>query len=99
MKKYNSSWDAEELQVNFNQKQWRQDLASYVSKNKFWFPVRVTRAKVLEEKTEHSSSVKEFSIYDCHGNSMIIRFMNKNDIIYTDYEELLAGYLKTRKFS
>lgn len=35
MRKHSSSWNAEEMTINFNQKQWRQDLAAFISKKRY----------------------------------------------------------------
>lgn len=92
MKKYNSSWNAEEMKINFNQKQWRQDLAAFISKKLFWFTTRVTRSKTIERKTNYNEAIKEFNIFDCHGSEVIVRYSNKNEIIFTSHEKLLKEY-------
>lgn len=97
MKKYNSSWNAEEMQINFNQKQWRQDLAAFVSKKLYWIPTRVTRSKTIEKKTTYNEAVKEFNVYNGYGGEVVIRYSNKNEIIYTTHEELLTEYFKLKE--
>lgn len=96
MKKYNRSWNAEEMQINFNQKQWRQDFAAFVSKKLYWFPTRVTRSKTIEKKTAYNDVVKEFYAYNGYGGEVIVRYTNKNDIIYTSNEDLLNEYFKIK---
>ena len=49
MRTYKKNWSAKQLVVNFNQKQWRQDLASYIANKLNWIDVRVTRSKYVEE--------------------------------------------------
>ena len=80
MRKHSCSWNAEEMTINFNQKQWRQDLSAFISKKRYWFQTRVGRSRTIEKKTNYNDAVKEFSIYNPHGGEEIIRYMNKNEI-------------------
>lgn len=99
VKKYNSSWEAEKLEINFNQKQWRQDLAAYIRNKKYWHQARVSRSKTVEARTTYNSSVKEFKVYDGYGGDIVVRYTNKNEIIYTSNEEILLMYFKSRAFN
>lgn len=99
MRKYSGSWNAEEMKINFNQKQWRQDLAAFISKKRFWFQTRVSRSKTIEKKTNYNDAIKEFCIYSAHGGEEIIRYTNKNEIIYTTNEQLLSEYYNIKGFS
>lgn len=92
MRKYNGSWNAEEMKINFNQKQWRQDLAAFIGKKRFWFYARVTRSNTIEKKTNYNDAIKEFRIYDTKGSEEVVRYTNKNEIIYATNEQLLAEY-------
>lgn len=86
------------MTINFNQKQWRQDLAAFISKKRFWFQTQVTRSKTIEKKTKYNDSVKEFSIYNRHGGEEIVRYVNQNQIVYTTNEDLLTEYYETKGF-
>ena len=99
MKKYNSSWDAEKLEINFNQKQWRQDLAAFVRNKKYWFSARVSRSRTVEAKTTYNSSVKEFEVFDGYGGHIVVRYTNKNEVIYTSNEEIITMYFQERGFN
>lgn len=96
MKKYNSNWLAKEMEVDFNQKQYRQDLAAYVSKSKFWYPTRVTRSRTVQQGNNSSECIKEFLIYNGVGGEIVIRYTNKNEIIYTTNEKILEEYLNLK---
>lgn len=98
MRKYSGSWDAEEMTINFNQKQYRQDLAAFISKKRFWFHTRVSRSRTVEKKTNYNDAVKEFSIYNAHGGEEIVRYMNRNEIVYTTNEQLLSEYYTLKGF-
>lgn len=98
MRKHSGSWNAEEMTINFNQKQWRQDLAAFISKKRYWFQTKVSRSRTIEKKTNYNDAVKEFSIYNPHGGEEIIRYMNKNEIVYTTNEQLLSEYYEKKGF-
>lgn len=44
-RKYNRSWIAKKNIIDFNQKQWRQDIGYFISQRKFWYFAMVTRTK------------------------------------------------------
>lgn len=92
VRKYSGSWNAEEMQINFNQKQWRQDLAAFVGKKRYWLQTRVSRSRTIEKKSNYNEAIKEFSIYDAYGGEEIVRYTNKNEIIHTTNEQLLLEY-------
>lgn len=97
-KKYNNNWGARKLIVNFNQKQWRQDLAAYINEHLYWNgKVRVTRSRV----TKRNSSIylkgrKQFYVYNNIGDEVIVTYDNENKVIDTTHRELIENYLKGR---
>lgn len=97
-KNYTKSWKAKKIIVNFNQYQWRQDLASYIMQKLNWFDVRVSRARTIEKGTDFSNAIKEFEIYGLNIDSCIIKYQNKNVIIETTHPEILSEYLLERTF-
>jgi len=99
MKKYNSSWSAEEMKINFNQKQWRQDFAAFISKKLYWLSTRVSRSKIIEKKTTYNEAIKEFYAYNDCGDAVIVKYTNKNEIVCTSDEDLLAEYFKLKGFT
>lgn len=96
MKIYNSSWNAKKLEIDFNQKQWRQDLAAFISQKEYWYRTKVSRSKTVEKKTKYNSSIREFKVFDGCGGNVQIRYTNKNEIIYTTNDELVALYFQER---
>lgn len=72
-KRYSSSWNAKKIRINFNEKQWRQDLASFIQKKMQWAGVKVSRASKGE--------IKEFRIFSSIGGEMTVKFRNDNEII------------------
>lgn len=89
MKKYNHYWDAQKLIVNFNQKIWRQDLADFIKKKKYWGPTRVSKVKLVDVER----NIKMFQIYDNWNNCVEIKFTNRNDIVFSS-TDLTNDYLK-----
>ena len=95
MKVYKSNWKPCKMVVNFNQKQWRQDIASFIVNKLNWYDARVSRAK----KTDDSNEIKEFEIFEVYseiGHSFKIRFANKNKIISSTNNELVNSYLLSK---
>lgn len=88
MRTYKKNWSAKQLVVNFNQKQWRQDLASYIANKLNWIDVRVTRSKYVEE-----DNTKEFEIFDFSDRKITIKYVNKNEIVNTSNPELVKEYM------
>ena len=43
---YKNNWVAKKMVVNFNQKQWRQDLASFIVNKLNWYDVRVVQEQL-----------------------------------------------------
>lgn len=96
MKVYQNNWEPCELIVNFNQKQWRQDLASYIVTKLNWFDARVSKSKVIEKSELYNNAVKEFEIYTRNGNSFKIKYSSKNKIIDCSNFEIVKNYLSLR---
>ncbi len=94
MKTYRNNWEPCKLVVNFNQKQWRQDLASFVVNKLNWFDARVTRSKIVDSAS--FKDVKEFEIYTSRGDRFNVKYINKNDIITTSNDNLVKDYLATK---
>lgn len=94
-KKYNSSWNAKRLVISFNQKQWRQDFASFVQEKKFWGITRVSRAKAISTNPM-DRGIKIFEVYDQHGGNVSVTFRNDNEIISTSHSNLVKQYFAER---
>lgn len=94
-KKYNSNWLAKEMIVNFNEKQWRQDFASFVEKKKFWFITKVTRSKAISQRIK-DKGIKWFDVYNEYGNIVRVTYKNNNTILKTTDAEIVDEYLKSR---
>ena len=95
MKRYKTSWSAQKMKINFNQKQWRQDLAAFVKEKKFWGETNVTRSKIIDKK----EGIKEFNIYSGYGLDVIIKYKENNEIINCSNEELINQYLIERNMN
>lgn len=98
MRKYNNNWAAKRLTINFNQKQWRQDLAAYVNDHLYWMgKVMVTRSRALEKNSSiYVKGRKQFTIYNNVGGEVIVTYENENQIISTTHQELLNKYFEER---
>ncbi len=94
MKMFNSSWEAKSLKVNFNQKQWRQDIAAWVRDCNLWSSARVTRSKIVSE--EKNNIIKEFKIYNERDNCFYIQYCEENKILDSSNLALTEEYLKGR---
>ena len=86
---YQNSWEAKKNIVNFNQKQWRQDLAYFVSLKKQWNDVHVSRTKLVDNG-------KKFEIFDYHNNSITIIYQDKNKIKSDSSYDLIREYLSAK---
>lgn len=93
---YRSNWNAKKMEVNFNQKQWRQDLAYFLANKLNWNSVRVTRSKSSEKGT-YSSETKEFEIFDSLNNICKVKYSTQNEIITSNYPELVSEYMKFKE--
>ena len=76
MRNFNNSWEAKSLIINFNQKQWRQDLAAFIRESLGWSNTKVGRSKYLND-----TKTKKFEIYNDMGNKFWINYNGKNEII------------------
>lgn len=98
-KAYNSRWSVKQLNVNFNQKQWRQDFGAYVKNKLFWRGlVLVTRSKA-KSKTSNLKSTKgskTFEVYNGYGGSVIVTYQKENEVLYTSHDELIEEYFEKR---
>ena len=98
MKIYKNNWEPCKMVVNFNQKQWRQDIASFIVNKLNWYDARVSRSKKIDD----SNGTKEFEIFELYsekGQSFIIRYVNKNKIIFSTNNELVNSYLLSKGIS
>lgn len=93
---YKKSWESKPVEVNFNQKQWRQDLAFFLANKLYWIGARVSRSKTAEQNSDFLSVIKEFEIYDSSDNNCKVRYTNKNQIIDTNYSNEINEYLQFR---
>ncbi len=103
MKKYNTSWYAKPLMINFNYKQWRQDLAAFIKKKEFWDYALVTKARTVDKKMgDYPKGSKWFEIFDGHGRNLIFIFNNKQEILNVEPSnynlEILQEYFNLRNF-
>ena len=94
-KKYNSSWYSKEMIVDFNQKQWRQDLAAFIRNKLFWDLAKVTRSKSISNRAV-DKGIKKFDVYDGYGNSVSITYEMKNQILNSTNLEVVLEYLKIK---
>lgn len=95
LKKYNSNWNAKKLTVNFNQKQWRQDLAAFIREKKYWHQARVTRSRAANNNPFNKGS-KIFEIYNGAGGSFYIQYKNNCEIESATDLSLVEEYMKVR---
>lgn len=93
---YKNNWSPQKLVVNFNQKQWRQDLASFIVNKLNWFDVRVSRSKMVEKSTKLNDGIREFEIYDNQNNIFKVKYSNKNEIIETSHPDILDEYMSMK---
>lgn len=95
---YNFNWATKPLTLNFNLKQWRQDIGDFIRRKKFWDgTTRITRSKVIQSDVNSiSKGIKQFKIYNAYGGEVIIQYQNYNEILYTNELELVNEYLKFR---
>ena len=97
-KVYNSAWSVKPLAVNFNRKEWRQDLGAYVRRKLFWDgTTRVSRSR---RKTKDSNlvtkGIKTFEIYNNYGGCVRVDYQNNNEVLYTTHEEIIEKYFEER---
>ena len=90
---YKNNWYPKKMVVNFNQKQWRQDLASFIVNKLNWYDVRVSRSRTIEKSSKYNEGIKEFEIYDSYNNYFKVTYSNQNTIISTSHPEILNEYL------
>ena len=97
---YNNNWNAKKLTINFNQKQWRQDLAAYVNEHLYWNGrVRVTRSKAIEKNSSiYFKGRRQFEIFNDSGGRVFVQYENENEIISTSHSDLINNYFKERSF-
>ena len=93
MKTYRNNWEPCKLVVNFNQKQWRQDFASFIVNKLNWFDARVTRSKLIEDKSVYKEAIREFEIYTAGGETFKVQYTNKNEIISSSNDLMVKDYL------
>lgn len=97
MKKYNNTWNAKKLTINFNHKQWRQDLAFFILQKKFWNRATVTRAKTVIDNSNKKGS-KVFEIFDGFGNCIKIQYKNQCEIEYSSDVDLIKQYINLKNY-
>lgn len=95
MKTFNSNWKAKTLTINFNQKQWRQDIAAFIRDCKKWTSTRVTRSKIISE--DKSKTIKEFQIFNENNNEFFnVQYRGENQILDSTDMALTDEYIKGR---
>lgn len=100
-KLYRSNWSVKPLEINFNQKQWRQDFGAYVKDKLFWSAdVKVSRARAEKGPSTYAKvkGVKSFEVYNTFGGSVVVHFENNNKIISSNREDLINSYLEERGY-
>lgn len=95
-KQYRTTWGAEKLTINFNQKQWRQDFAAFVKEKRYWAVTRVTKSRSIS-RNPLDKGIKTFTVYDRYGNEVKITYQNNNEIINTTDSEITLMYFEERK--
>lgn len=95
-RRINSSWPAKQMKINFNQKQWRQDLASFVHDKLFWPATRVTKARIISGRRT-ADEVREFQIYNSNGIDVTVRYKHQNKILYSSDQEIIKKYFENRR--
>ncbi len=96
-KVYSNKWPTKMLEINFNQKQWRQDFGAFVRSKLFWDGrTMVTKSRAIDSKNLVSKGIKYFEVYNCYGASIEVQYQNCNEIVHTNNPELLDEYLKMR---
>ncbi len=77
-----NNWYSKSLKINFNYKEWRQDLAEFIKKKQFWDYAIVTKAKSLSSKKMYGNKGhKYFEIYDGKSRYVKILYKNLNEVI------------------
>lgn len=95
MKTFNSNWEAKFLEVNFNQKQWRQDIAAFIRSCKQWGKTRVSRSIIIEEQKD--KTLKEFKIFnEIDNNYFFVKYYANNKLFDATDMALVEEYLKGR---
>lgn len=92
-RKYNRSWIAKKNIIDFNQKQWRQDIGYFISENKYWHFAMVTRTRTIDKKKK----IKEFEIYTKGGVNFKITYQGQNKIVNSTDLNLVNNYLKIKE--
>lgn len=95
---YNNCWNAKPLTINFNQKQWRQDIAAFCKERLSWVGgVKVTRSKTITKGVNiYSKGVRQFDVFNDYGDTISIQYQNNNEIVSTTNEELVKMYIEER---
>lgn len=95
-RKINNNWQAKQMKINFNQKQWRQDLASYIHDKLFWSATRVTKSRTISGRRT-VNEIKEFQIYNSNGINITVKYKHQNDVLYSSDKEIIKGYFESRR--
>lgn len=95
-KKYNYSWNAKKISINFNEKQWRQDLAFFIKEKQFWDITKVTRSKAINSNPL-DRGIKSFEVYDQCGHSIKVIYKNEREIVSATDLDLIQKYFIERR--
>lgn len=95
-RKINNNWPAKKMNINFNQKQWRQDLAMFVHDNLFWPATRVTKSRIISGRRT-SNEIREFQVYNSNGISVTVRYKQQDKILYSSDKEIIKKYFESRR--
>lgn len=91
---YCANHPAKFLEINFNQKLWRQDFAEFI-KNKLSWDCDAFVSRVKSIKKTSIKSVKCFEIMNLKGEIIYFEFLNLRDIL-TNNKDLVEEYLNLR---
>lgn len=94
-KKYNNRWNAKKMTVNFNQKQWRQDLAAFIQRKKYWKYAIVTRSKTVSNNVFDKGS-RYFEVYDGFGNNIFVQYKDQCKVEVSNEMDLILEYLDSK---
>lgn len=95
---YYQSHQAKRLEINFNQKQWRQDFADFVKRKLSWTgETVVTRSKALTKGINiYYKGIKSFEISNVNGGSVYVEYQDGNVVTNTTARDLIDEYLEMR---
>lgn len=89
---YHLSHKVKKLEINFNQKQWRQDFAYFIKQKLMW------NCETIVTKTKLDDfNVKYFEIKNSNNEIVYVKFHKKNEILSSTFLDLAKEYLVSRE--